>query len=93
MPESFLPPKPGQAGSDSRQSERIHRPDGPRAVIAQPCDKAALTAAFKGATVCRWYVNRCDGLGCVKLSGAKAPVCTAGARNPRQRRVSATARA
>ena len=45
-------------------------PDGPQEVAVRPGERATLTAAATNATVCQWYVNRNDGAGYVKLSGA-----------------------
>ena len=45
-------------------------PDGPQEVAVRPGARATLTASARGATVCQWYVNRNDGAGYVKLSGA-----------------------
>ena len=45
-------------------------PDGPKEVAVRPGDKATLTASATNATTCQWYVNRNDGAGYVKLSGA-----------------------
>ena len=45
-------------------------PDGPKEVAVRPGERATLTAAATNATVCQWYVNRNDGAGYVKLSGA-----------------------
>ena len=45
-------------------------PSGPREVTVRPGDKATLTASATNATTCQWYVNRNDGAGYVKLSGA-----------------------
>ena len=45
-------------------------PSGPKEVTVQPGAQATLTASATGATVCQWYVNRGDGAGYVKLSGA-----------------------
>ena len=45
-------------------------PDGPQEVAVRPGAQATLTASARGATVCQWYVNRNDGAGYVKLSGA-----------------------
>ena len=45
-------------------------PDGPQEVAVRPGERATLTAAATNATTCQWYVNRNDGAGYVKLSGA-----------------------
>ena len=45
-------------------------PDSPQEVAVRPGAQATLTASARGATVCQWYVNRNDGAGYVKLSGA-----------------------
>ena len=45
-------------------------PDSPQEVAVRPGERATLTAAATNATVCQWYVNRNDGAGYVKLSGA-----------------------
>lgn len=51
-------------------------PDGPKEVTVRPGDKATLTAAATNATTCQWYINRNDGAGYVKLSGATAMTYT-----------------
>ena len=54
-------------------------PSGPKEVTVQPGAQATLTASATGATVCQWYVNRGDGAGYVKLSGATAMTYTTSA--------------
>ena len=48
----------------------------------QPGAQATLTASATNATVYQWYVNRGDGAGYVKLSGATAMTYTTSAVTP-----------
>ena len=54
-------------------------PDGPQEVRVTVGERGVMAVEATNATVYQWYVNRNDGAGYVKLSGATGKTCTTSA--------------